>query len=341
MLNGDAVPEAQQQAKNGSSGCEPFFESGQAAMSIEVRGNLPGLMQSIGNKFEYNVVPMPSITGATASRSIPTGGGSLGWALAPNAVHGNRSRSRSCSYLYSAEGPGRRREDVRRRAGSRFAQRTERSLAATDGGPGKQRGLRDRREYGDDRPADPGHRVHALEHRHPECGQAATIGDQSHQEAMTNLQSADGRRLQAPERLARGRSKLSCRKVRTAGSKLSGPFTLSSLVRGTEILSPSSRKPRCDLVVTQIPQMPNTTVAANVAVGPCAAAAQRRPRRGADDRAEPDPVHGLRRRPGRRPACCSASRPGTSPMGSRSGSGSRTIDGCPRSARLASPSRRP
>ena len=42
MLNGDAVPEAQQQAKNGSSGCEPFFESGEAAMSIEVRGNLPG-----------------------------------------------------------------------------------------------------------------------------------------------------------------------------------------------------------------------------------------------------------------------------------------------------------
>ena len=46
MLNGDAVPEAQQQAKNGSSGCEPFFESGEAAMSIEVRGNLPGLATS-------------------------------------------------------------------------------------------------------------------------------------------------------------------------------------------------------------------------------------------------------------------------------------------------------
>ena len=46
MLNeGIAVPEAQQQAKNGSSGCEPFFESGEAAMSIEVRGNLPGLQQ--------------------------------------------------------------------------------------------------------------------------------------------------------------------------------------------------------------------------------------------------------------------------------------------------------
>ena len=76
-------PEAQQQAKNGSSGCEPFFESGEAAMSIEVRGNLPGLQQSIGTKFQYNVVPMPSITAANGTQVIPTGGGSLGWGLAP------------------------------------------------------------------------------------------------------------------------------------------------------------------------------------------------------------------------------------------------------------------
>ena len=71
MLNGDAVPEAQQQAKNGSSGCEPFFEDQEAAMSIEVRGNLPGLQQDIGNKFKYNVVPMPSITAANGKQVNP------------------------------------------------------------------------------------------------------------------------------------------------------------------------------------------------------------------------------------------------------------------------------
>jgi multiple sugar transport system substrate-binding protein len=103
MLNGDAVPEAQQQAKNGSSGCEPFFESGEAAMSIEVRGNLPGLQQSIGSKFQYNVVPMPSVTGASGTQVIPTGGGSLGWGLAPGAVH-NPLAIAFLRYLYSAPG---------------------------------------------------------------------------------------------------------------------------------------------------------------------------------------------------------------------------------------------
>jgi len=103
MLNGDAVPEAQQQAKNGSSGCEPFFESGEAAMSIEVRGNLPGLQQSIGSKFQYNVVPMPSITAANGTQVIPTGGGSLGWGLAPGAVH-NPLAIAFLRYLYSAPG---------------------------------------------------------------------------------------------------------------------------------------------------------------------------------------------------------------------------------------------
>jgi multiple sugar transport system substrate-binding protein len=103
LLNGDAVPEAQQQAKNGSSGCEPFFESGEAAMSIEVRGNLPGLQQAIGSKFAYNVVPMPSITAADGMQVIPTGGGSLGWGLAPNAVH-NPLALAFLHYLFSAAG---------------------------------------------------------------------------------------------------------------------------------------------------------------------------------------------------------------------------------------------
>jgi multiple sugar transport system substrate-binding protein len=103
MLNGDAVPEAQQQAKNGSSGCEPFFESGEAAMSIEVRGNLPGLQTAIGSKFQYNVVPMPSITAASGKQVIPTGGGSLGWCLAPGQTH-NALALAFLKYLFSPAG---------------------------------------------------------------------------------------------------------------------------------------------------------------------------------------------------------------------------------------------
>ncbi len=103
MKSGVAVPEAQQQAKNGSSGCEPFFESGEAAMSIEVRGNLPGIQQAIGTSFNYNVVPMPSITGANGKQVIPTGGGSLGWGLAPGAVH-NPVAIAFLHYLFSAAG---------------------------------------------------------------------------------------------------------------------------------------------------------------------------------------------------------------------------------------------
>ena len=103
MLNGDAVPEAQQQAKNGSSGCEPFFESGEAAMSIEVRGNLPGLEQAIGSKFKYNVVPMPSVTGVNGKQVIPTGGGSVGWCLAPGQTH-NAIALAFLKYLFSSAG---------------------------------------------------------------------------------------------------------------------------------------------------------------------------------------------------------------------------------------------
>jgi multiple sugar transport system substrate-binding protein len=103
MLNGDAVPESQQQAKNGSSGCEPFFESGEAAMSIEVRGNLPGLQQAIGTKFNYNVVPMPLVTGASGQLVRPTGGGSSGLAVAPNAVH-NPLVIAFLHYYFSAAG---------------------------------------------------------------------------------------------------------------------------------------------------------------------------------------------------------------------------------------------
>ena len=103
LNKGLAIPEAQQQAKNGSSGCEPFFTSGEAAMSIEVRGNLPGLMTDIGSKFQYDVAPMPSIKGPNGKRVIPTGGGSLGWGLAPNAVD-NPLALAFLKYLFSKPG---------------------------------------------------------------------------------------------------------------------------------------------------------------------------------------------------------------------------------------------
>ncbi len=103
MLQGVAVPEAQQQAKNGSSGCEPFFTSGEAAMSIEVRGNLPGLQQDIGTKFQYDVVPMPSIPGPGGKPVVPTGGGSLGWGLSPKAVNDPLALA-FLKYLFSAPG---------------------------------------------------------------------------------------------------------------------------------------------------------------------------------------------------------------------------------------------
>ena len=103
LLNGDAVPEAQQQAKNGSSGCEPFFESGEAAMSIEVRGNLPGVEQAVGSKFKYNAVAMPSITGANGQQVIPTGGGSVGWCIAPGQTH-NALALAFLKYLFSPAG---------------------------------------------------------------------------------------------------------------------------------------------------------------------------------------------------------------------------------------------
>ena len=104
MLKGVAVPEAQQQAKNGSSGCEPFFESGEAAMSIEVRGNLPGL--HAGHRDEVPVrrrARCRRSPGASGKPVVPTGGGSLGWDLAPKAVN-NPLALAFLKYLFSAPG---------------------------------------------------------------------------------------------------------------------------------------------------------------------------------------------------------------------------------------------
>ena len=57
--NGSAVPFATLQ-KNGDQ-CDPSFTSGQAAMSIGVRGDLPSLQAALGPS-AFNVLPMPTIS---------------------------------------------------------------------------------------------------------------------------------------------------------------------------------------------------------------------------------------------------------------------------------------
>ena len=79
--NGSAVPFATLQ-KNGDQ-CDPSFTSGQAAMSIGVRGDLPGLQSALGAS-AFNVLPMPEIPTA-AGMVRPTGGGSVAWGLSSGA----------------------------------------------------------------------------------------------------------------------------------------------------------------------------------------------------------------------------------------------------------------
>jgi multiple sugar transport system substrate-binding protein len=102
MSQGLAVPQAQLTAK-GDNGCEPFFESGEAAMSIEVRGNLPGVQQAVAGAFKYNAVTMPTIPGPGGKPVYPTGGGSVGWCLAPNATK-NKLALAFLKYLFSSAG---------------------------------------------------------------------------------------------------------------------------------------------------------------------------------------------------------------------------------------------
>ena len=166
LLNGDAVPEAQQQAKNGSSGCEPFFESGEAAMSIEVRGNLPGLQTAIGSKFAYNVVAMPSITAANGKQVIPTGGGSLGWCLAPGQTH-NTLALAFLKYLFSPAG----QVVAEKTFGVVPAEPSNNGPMAIwrtqSGGPANSSAYVTAAATATIAPPDAGHRIHAFEHRRP------------------------------------------------------------------------------------------------------------------------------------------------------------------------------
>jgi ABC-type glycerol-3-phosphate transport system substrate-binding protein len=97
--NGSAVPFATLQ-KNGDQ-CDPSFTSGQAAMSIGVRGDLPSLQAALGPS-AFNVLPIPTIS--TPSGTVrPTGGGSVGWGLSSGAKHVKQALD-FLHYFYSPPG---------------------------------------------------------------------------------------------------------------------------------------------------------------------------------------------------------------------------------------------
>jgi ABC-type glycerol-3-phosphate transport system substrate-binding protein len=97
--NGSAVPFATLQ-KNGDQ-CDPSFTSGQAAMSIGVRGDLPSLQAALGPS-AFNVLPIPTIS--TSSGTVrPTGGGSVGWGLSSGAKHVKQALD-FLHYFYSPPG---------------------------------------------------------------------------------------------------------------------------------------------------------------------------------------------------------------------------------------------
>jgi ABC-type glycerol-3-phosphate transport system substrate-binding protein len=97
--NGSAVPFATLQ-KNGDQ-CDPSFTSGQAAMSIGVRGDLPSLQAALGPS-NFNVLPIPTIS-TPAGTVRPTGGGSVGWGLSTGAKHIKQALD-FLHYFYSSPG---------------------------------------------------------------------------------------------------------------------------------------------------------------------------------------------------------------------------------------------
>jgi multiple sugar transport system substrate-binding protein len=102
LESGIAVPESQL-VSEGDNDCTPFFTSGEAAMAIEVRGNLPTIQQGVGSKFAYDVAPMPSIPGPSGSAVVPTGGGSVGWTIT-SGVKNTANALAFLKYLFSADG---------------------------------------------------------------------------------------------------------------------------------------------------------------------------------------------------------------------------------------------
>jgi Bacterial extracellular solute-binding protein len=110
--NGDAVPESQIGA-NAAGDCGPVFESGEAAMGMAVRGGAAGYAATIGNKFKWNVVTMPTITVGNHKPVIPSGGGSVSFTMSPSVLTGSAGGNHTADlpnaesfmkYLFSAAG---------------------------------------------------------------------------------------------------------------------------------------------------------------------------------------------------------------------------------------------
>ena len=101
LTNNSAVPFATLQ-KNGDQ-CDPSFTSGQAAMSIGVRGDLPSLQAALGPA-NFDVLPIPTIS-TPAGVVRPTGGGSVGWGLSSGAKHITAALD-FLHYFYSPAGYG-------------------------------------------------------------------------------------------------------------------------------------------------------------------------------------------------------------------------------------------
>ncbi|MFZ0216627.1 MAG: extracellular solute-binding protein [Candidatus Dormiibacterota bacterium] len=99
-MNGDAVPYSTYLAN--SANCTTLFDSGQAAMSVEVRGNLPTIRPAVAGKFTFNVVPMPFVSGVHGA-TRPTGAGSIAWAMSSQVKNVPLTLA-FFKYLFSSEG---------------------------------------------------------------------------------------------------------------------------------------------------------------------------------------------------------------------------------------------
>jgi multiple sugar transport system substrate-binding protein len=98
--NGDAMPITQ--VESGDCGTTQFA-SGEVAMIQTVRGGMPAFRSAIGNKFQWDVVPMPLVPTPTHGLARPTGAGSIGWALTTEAKDVHNALA-FLKYVYSEQG---------------------------------------------------------------------------------------------------------------------------------------------------------------------------------------------------------------------------------------------
>lgn len=96
--NNDAVPITQAES---SSDCGGFL-SGTITMVQTVRGGMPSTRSGVGNKFQWDVVPMPLVT-TPHGLARPTGAGSIGWDLTTGAKDVNNALA-FLKYVYSPAG---------------------------------------------------------------------------------------------------------------------------------------------------------------------------------------------------------------------------------------------